>query len=59
MTQFPAVLANMNQNLAWTSELGDAYVNQGEALNQAIQTMRQKGAASREPEDHSAGDRNE
>jgi hypothetical protein len=42
MTQFPAVLANMNQNLAWTSELGDAYVNQGEALNQAIQTMRQK-----------------
>jgi hypothetical protein len=28
LTQFPAVLANMNQNLAWTSELGDAYVNQ-------------------------------
>src|SRR5262245_4694616 len=25
LTQFPAVLANMNQNLAWTSELGDAY----------------------------------
>src|SRR3984893_8079115 len=24
LTQFPAVLANMNQNLAWTSELGDA-----------------------------------
>src|SRR5580698_160607 len=22
LTQFPAVLANMNQNLAWTSELG-------------------------------------
>src|ERR1700733_452198 len=42
MTQFPAVLANMNQNLAWTSELGDAYVNQGVALNQAIQTMRQR-----------------
>jgi hypothetical protein len=42
MTQFPAVLANMNQNLAWTSELGDAYVNQSVALNQAIQTMRQK-----------------
>jgi Protein of unknown function (DUF3300) len=42
LTQFPAVLANMNQNLAWTSELGDAYVNQQQALNQAIQTMRQK-----------------
>ena len=24
LTQFPAVLGNMNQNLAWTSELGDA-----------------------------------
>src|ERR1700686_4854795 len=23
LIQFPAVLANMNQNLAWTSELGD------------------------------------
>jgi uncharacterized membrane protein YgcG len=42
LTQFPAVLANMNQNLAWTSELGDAYVNQQQDLNQAIQTMRQK-----------------
>src|ERR1700730_6595804 len=42
LTQFPAVLANMNQNLAWTSELGDAYVNQQQGLNQAIQTMRQR-----------------
>ena len=42
LTQFPAVLANMNQNLAWTSELGDAYVNQQQAVSQAIQTMRQK-----------------
>jgi uncharacterized membrane protein YgcG len=41
LTQFPAVLANMNQNLAWTSELGDAWVNQQQDLNQAIQTMRQ------------------
>src|SRR6202030_4730767 len=41
-TQFPAVLANMNQNLAWTSELGDAYVNQQQNVTQAIQTMRQK-----------------
>jgi uncharacterized membrane protein YgcG len=42
LTQFPAVLANMNRNLAWTSELGDADVNQQQALNQAIQTMRQR-----------------
>src|SRR5438309_5936898 len=42
LTQFPAVLANMNQNLAWTSELGDAYVNQQQDLSQAIQTMRAK-----------------
>ena len=42
LTQFPAVLANMNQNLAWTSELGDAYVNQQQAVTQAIQAMRQK-----------------
>ena len=40
LTQFPAVLANMNQNLAWTSELGDAYVNQQQELSQAVQTMR-------------------
>jgi hypothetical protein len=42
LTQFPAVLANMNQNLAWTSELGDAYVNQKQDVTQAIQTMRQR-----------------
>src|SRR5882672_1997409 len=42
LTQFPAVLANMNQNLAWTSELGDAYVNQQQEVSQAIQTMRQR-----------------
>jgi hypothetical protein len=42
LTQFPAVLANMNQNLAWTSELGDASVNQPQDLNQAIQDMRQR-----------------
>jgi len=42
LTQFPAVLANMSRNLAWTSELGDAYVNQQQALSQAIQTMRER-----------------
>ncbi len=42
LTQFPAVLANMSQNLAWTSELGDAHLNQQQNLTQAIQVMRQK-----------------
>jgi hypothetical protein len=42
LTQFPVVLANMNQNLAWTSELGDASVNQPQQLTEAIQTMRQR-----------------
>lgn len=41
LTQFPAVLANMNQNLAWTSELGDAYLNQQQELSKAIQDMRE------------------
>jgi hypothetical protein len=42
LTQFPAVLANMSKNLAWTSELGDAYINQQQEVTQAIQTMRQR-----------------
>jgi Protein of unknown function (DUF3300) len=42
LTQFPSVVANMNQNLAWTSELGDANVNQQQELTQAIQVMRQR-----------------
>jgi uncharacterized membrane protein YgcG len=42
LTQFPAVLANMNQNLAWTSELGDAFANQQQELSQSIQTMRER-----------------
>jgi uncharacterized membrane protein YgcG len=42
LTQFPSVLANMNQNLAWTSELGDAHVNQDQDLTKALQTMRER-----------------
>ena len=32
----------MNQNLAWTSELGDAYLNQQQDLSQADETMRER-----------------
>lgn len=42
LTQFPAVLANMDKNLAWTSALGDAYVNQPQDVLDAVQTMRRR-----------------
>jgi hypothetical protein len=32
----------MDKNLSWTSSLGDAYYNQGQAVMDAVQTMRQK-----------------
>jgi uncharacterized membrane protein YgcG len=40
LTQFPSVLANLDKNLSWTSELGDAYVNQQQDVINAIQVMR-------------------
>jgi hypothetical protein len=46
LVQFPPVLQNMSQNLAWTSQLGDAYINQPQDVNNAIQTMRQKAQAA-------------
>jgi hypothetical protein len=42
LTEFPKVLANMDKNLAWTSALGDAYINQQQDVMDAIQTMRQR-----------------
>jgi hypothetical protein len=42
LAQFPSVLANMSRNLAWTSELGDAYINQQQELSRAVQTMRNR-----------------
>ncbi len=42
LTQFPSVLANMDKDLSWTSELGDANYNQPEDVMNAIQFMRQK-----------------
>jgi hypothetical protein len=46
LTAFPSVLGNMDKNLSWTSSLGDAYYNQGQAVMDAIQTMRQKAEGS-------------
>jgi len=42
LTQFPSVLANMDKDLSWTSELGDANYNQQSDVMNAIQVMRQK-----------------
>ena len=42
MTQFPSVLDNMNQNLSWTSSLGEAYINQPQDVSNAVQTLRQQ-----------------
>src|SRR3982074_2726823 len=39
LTQFPSVLANMDKNLSWASALGDADVNQQQAVLDAVQTM--------------------
>jgi hypothetical protein len=40
LTQYPPVLANMSQNLSWTSALGQAYYNQPSDVMKAIQTLR-------------------
>ncbi len=42
LVQFPSVLANLSQNLGWTSELGDAYYNQPQDVMNAVQEMRKK-----------------
>src|ERR1700733_85139 len=46
LTPFPSVLENLDKNLSWTSELGDANYNQQADVMQAIQFMRQKAQAS-------------
>lgn len=46
LTQFPSVLANLDKNLTWTSELGDANANQSAAVMDAVQVMRQKAEAA-------------
>jgi hypothetical protein len=46
LTQFPSVLMNMNNNLSWTSALGQAYYYQPEAVLNAVQVMRQRALAA-------------
>ncbi len=42
LTQFPSVLQTMNDSLAWTSALGEAYYNQPADVMNAIQILRNK-----------------
>ncbi len=46
LTQFPNVLSNMAQNLAWTSSLGQAYHYQPADVMDAVQLMRAKAQAA-------------
>jgi len=51
--QFPSVLQTMNESLAWTSELGEAYYNQPGDVMVAIQTA-QYGGKSGYAEEYAA-----
>jgi hypothetical protein len=42
LVEFPTVLANLDRDLSWTSELGAAYQNQPDDVMQAVQSMRHK-----------------
>jgi Protein of unknown function (DUF3300) len=40
LVQFPPVLAMMDKNLSWTSSLGEAYMNDSQAVMNTVQQMR-------------------
>ncbi len=42
LTQFPTVLADMDKNISWTSELGDVNLNQSADVMNAVQVLRQQ-----------------
>jgi hypothetical protein len=46
LTQFPSVLANMDQNRSWTTALGEAYKSEPGAVMQEIQVLRQRAQAA-------------
>jgi hypothetical protein len=46
LTAFPRVLAQMNYNLQWATELGNAYYNQPQDVLEAVQVMRQRAQAA-------------
>jgi len=46
LTEFPVVLTMMDQNLSWTSALGDAYFNQPDDVMDAVQALRERAMAA-------------
>lgn len=46
LTAFPQVLQSMDQNLNWTTALGNAYYNQPQDVMNAVQAMRQRAQAA-------------
>jgi len=46
LTAFPTVLTQMDKNLDWTTNLGNAYYNQPQDVMDAIQSMRQKAQSA-------------
>jgi len=46
LTAFPQVLAQMDYNLQWATELGNAYYNQPQDVLEAVQVMRQRAQAA-------------
>lgn len=46
LTAFPQVLAEMDRNLQWTADLGNAYYNQPQDVMQTIQVMRDRAQAA-------------
>jgi hypothetical protein len=46
LTAFPQVLAQMDRNLPWTTDLGNAYYNQPQDVLEAVQVMRRRAQAA-------------
>jgi hypothetical protein len=46
LTAFPQVLAEMDRNLRWTTDLGNAYYNQPQDILEAVQELRQRAQAA-------------
>jgi Protein of unknown function (DUF3300) len=46
LTAFPQVLAQMDRNLQWTTDLGNAYYNEPQDVLEAVQVMRRRAEAT-------------
>ncbi len=46
LTAFPQVLAQMDRNLSWTTDLGNAYYNQPSGMLEAVQVLRARAQAA-------------